>query len=90
VIHEVIRGHSVEAARAVKDGAPRNDLIERLAVDPAFTSHGVSLDDLRLTLDPTRFVGRAPRQVDEFLAEEIEPALASHALGDAAREEVRV
>jgi adenylosuccinate lyase len=90
VIHEVIRRHSVEAARAVKDGAARNDLLERLAADPEFAAHGVSLDDLRLTLDPARFVGRAPQQVGEFLAEEIEPALASHALGDLAREEVRV
>jgi ABC-type glycerol-3-phosphate transport system substrate-binding protein len=40
---------------------------------------GVSLDDLRLALDPARFVGRAPRQVDEFLAEEVEPALAPYA-----------
>jgi len=89
-VHEVIRGHSVEAARAVKDGAPRNDLLERLAGDPAFAALGVSLDDLRLTLDSARFVGRAPRQVDEFLAEEVEPVLAAHALGDAATEEVRV
>jgi len=89
-IHEVIRGHSVEAARAVKDGAGRNDLLERLAADPAFGALGVSVDDLRLTLDPSRFVGRAPQQVDEFLAEEVEPVLAAHALGDAAREEVRV
>ncbi|AHG90910.1 adenylosuccinate lyase [Gemmatirosa kalamazoonensis] len=89
-IHEVIRGHSVEAARAVKDGAPRNDLLERLAGDAGFAALGVSLDDLRLTLDPARFVGRAPRQVDEFLAEEVGPVLAAHALGDAAREEVRV
>jgi adenylosuccinate lyase len=89
-VHEVIRVHSVEAARAVKDGeSPRHDLLERLAGDPAFNALGVSLDDLRLTLDPLRFVGRAPQQVDEFLAEEVEPALAAFGLSEAA-EEVRV
>jgi adenylosuccinate lyase len=90
-VHEVIRVHSVEAARALKDGgADRNDLLERLVADPSFAALGVSLDDLRLALDPARFVGRAPRQVDEFLAEELEPALAAHALGDVAHEEIRV
>ena len=90
-VHEVIRVHSVEAARALKDGgADRNDLLERLATDPSFAALGVSLDDLRLALDPARFVGRAPEQVGEFLAEELEPALAAHALSAAAAEEVRV
>jgi adenylosuccinate lyase len=89
-VHEVIRGHSVEAARAVKDGAPRNDLLERLAGDPAFTALGVSLDDLRSALDPARFVGRAPQQVDEFLAEVVEPILARHGRSAAPAEEVRV
>lgn len=83
--HELIRGHSIEAARAVKDGAPRNDLLERLADDAAF---GVSLSDLHAAADPIRFVGRAPEQVDEFLAECVAPWLATHRAGDA--EEVRV
>ncbi len=84
--HEVIRGHSIAAARAVKDGAPRNDMLERLAADPAF---GVPLEDLQSLTDPARFTGRAPEQVDEFLAEEIEPLLAAHA-ADTAHDEVRV
>src|SRR5688500_2818395 len=71
-IHEVIRGHSIEAARASKNGAPRNDMLDRLAADPAF---GVPIDDLRAALDPRLFVGRAPEQVDEFLAEEVDPVL---------------
>jgi adenylosuccinate lyase len=89
-VHEVIRRHSVEAARAVKGGAPRNDLLERLAGDPEFAALGVSLDDLHAALDPSRFVGRAPEQVDEFLAEVAEPLLARHAGATAGREEVRV
>jgi adenylosuccinate lyase len=72
--HEVIRRHGVAVARAVKDDGRPNDLLERLAADPAF---GVAVDDLRTALDPTRFVGRAPQQVDEFLAEQVEPVLAT-------------
>jgi adenylosuccinate lyase len=84
--HEMIRRHSVEAARALKDGAPANDLLARLAGDPEL---GVSLDTLRDAAEPARFVGRAPQQVDEFLAEVVEPLLAaSPAAG--ALEEVRV
>jgi adenylosuccinate lyase len=84
--HEVIRTHSIAAARAVKDGAPRNDMLERLAADPAF---GVPLEDLAALADPMRFIGRAAHQVDEFLAEEVDPLLARYA-GSAAHDEVRV
>jgi adenylosuccinate lyase len=85
--HEVIRRHSVEAARAVKDGAPRNDLLERLAGDPGLQ---IGLDDLREAADPARFIGRAPEQVDEFLAEALAPALTGQPLSPIEREEVRV
>jgi adenylosuccinate lyase len=86
--HERIRQHSIAAARALKDGADRNDMLERLAADPAF---GVSIDDLQSALQPDRFVGRAPQQVDEFLAEVVEPVLAdAHTDAGAAAEEIRV
>lgn len=75
VAHEVIRRHSVAAATAVKDGAPRNDMLERLAADPDFP---VPIDDLRSALDPHQFVGRAPQQVTEFLDETIAPLLGAH------------
>jgi adenylosuccinate lyase len=52
----------------LKDGAADNDLIDRIRNDPAFPA----LDYDRV-LDPHRFVGRAPRQVEEFIAREIEP-----------------
>jgi len=71
--HEIIRGHSIAAARAVKDGAPKNDMLERLAGDPAF---GVPLEDLQAVADPSRFVGRSPQQVGEFLDEHVAPWLA--------------
>jgi adenylosuccinate lyase len=84
--HEIIRVHSLAAARAVKDGAPHNDMLERLAADPAF---GVALDDLQAAADPARFVGRAPQQVVEFLDEIVAPWLARERAGGEL-DEVRV
>jgi adenylosuccinate lyase len=84
--HELIRGHSIAAARAVKDGAPKNDMLERLAADPAF---GIPLEDLQAVAEPRRFVGRAPEQVVEFLDEHVAPWL-SRTRVDVEREEVRV
>ena len=71
--HEVIRRHSVAAARAMKDEGKRNDMLERLAIDPEY---GVPICDLRDALEPRRFVGRAAEQVDEFLEEIVDPLLA--------------
>jgi adenylosuccinate lyase len=86
VAHETIRKHSIAAARALKDGARTNDLLERLTNDKSF---GVSMRDLEGTVDPRRFVGRAPEQVDEFLRDVITPLLARETAG-AEREEIRV
>jgi adenylosuccinate lyase len=86
VAHEVIRQHSIAAAKAVKDGAPRNDMLERLAADAAFN---VPIEDIQSAVDATRYVGRAPQQVHEFLDEVIEPLLATATTATAA-EEVRV
>ena len=86
VAHELIRVHSIAAARAVKDGALHNDMFERLAGDPAF---GIPLDDLRAAADPARFVGRAPQQVLEFLEESVAPWLARERAG-VELDEVRV
>ncbi len=72
--HEVIRRHSVEVARSMKDDGARNDLLERLATDRDF---GVPADELRAAADPSRFVGRAPEQVDDFLVEIAGPILGS-------------
>jgi adenylosuccinate lyase len=85
--HERIRGYSIDAARAVKDGAAHNDLLDRIAADDAF---GMSRAELEATMNPVRFVGRAPQQVDEFLAEVVEPLLAGTGSPEPALEEVRV
>ena len=86
-VHERIRQHSIEAARALKNGAVRNDLLERLAADASF---GVPITDLTSALEPRRFVGRAPQQVDEFLAEVVAPLLGRSDVGAVEGEEVRV
>ena len=87
VAHETIRKHSLEAARAMKDGADSNDLLARLARDKAF---GVKLKDLERALDPKRFFGRAPQQVDEFLRDVITPLFAGRAARSERVEELRV
>jgi adenylosuccinate lyase len=67
-LHEKIRRHSQEAAIVIKQEGGRNDLLERLAADEAF-----SAVDLQATLDARQFVGRAPEQVDDFLEEVVRP-----------------
>lgn len=86
-VHEVIRVHSIAAARAMKDEGKPNDMLERLAKDPAFP---VPSEDLAAVTDPMRFVGRAPQQVDDFLAEVIDPILVAAGEAAPAKEEVRV
>ena len=85
--HERIRGYSMASARALKDGASHNDLLDRIAADSAF---GMDRDELERAMDPHRFVGRAPEQVDEFLAEVVEPLLAERTAADPMHEDVRV
>jgi adenylosuccinate lyase len=82
-VHEVIRRHSVAAANAVKNGAPRNDMLDRLAADPEFT---LPLDDLRSVIDAHRFIGRASEQVTDFLNEVVAPLL-EHAPGNSVTDE---
>lgn len=72
-LHERIRRHSQAAAAMVKQQGAPNDLLERLAEDPAFASV-----DLDAALRPEKFIGRAPQQVNEFLAEVLEPVLARY------------
>jgi adenylosuccinate lyase len=86
-IHEVIRVHSIAAARAMKDDGAANDMLQRLAADPAYP---VAVADLQDALDPARFTGRASHQVTEFLTEVVRPLLDAAGAVDAGREEVRV
>lgn len=67
-LHERIRLHSVAAAKQVKEEGRPNDLLDRLKTDPVFAKV-----DLTGALDASRFVGRAPQQVEEFLREIVGP-----------------
>ena len=84
-LHERIRRHSQAAAAEVKQYGRPNDLLERLRSDPAFER--VNFED---QLDPERFVGRAPQQVDDFIATVVAPIRAQYPDALATSGEVRV
>ena len=71
-LHERIRVHSLEAGRNVKDLGLNNNLIDLIAEDPVF---GMSRDELTAHLEPSRYIGRCPEQVTEFLNDCIKPIL---------------
>ncbi len=71
-LHERIRELSMEAGRNVKENGRENNLLELIAADPAF---GLSLEDLKKTMEPSRYVGRAPEQVEAFLSQVVNPIL---------------
>lgn len=72
VLHELIRRHSMEAAKVVKLEGKANDLIHRLALDPEIP---MDLGEMKALLDPDNFIGAAALQVDDFMAEIINPIL---------------
>lgn len=71
-LHERIRVHSMAAAKVVKEEGLPNDLMERIAADPLFDK---VKDNLASALAPEKYVGRAPKQVEEYLNEVINPLL---------------
>ncbi len=72
-LHEVIRTHSLAVAQAVAERGAPNDLLDRLARDPAFKPLKVAVGPDEL--DPAAYTGRAPRQVDDFLDHVLPPVL---------------
>lgn len=71
-LHERIRELSMEAGRHVKEEGLDNDLLELIAADEMF---GVSLDELEANLDPAKYIGCAPHQVERFINEDVKPVL---------------
>jgi adenylosuccinate lyase len=71
-LHERVRTHSLAAGQRVKNEGLDNDLLDRIAADPAF---GVTREELADEVRPENYVGRAPEQVDEFLDEWVKPVL---------------
>jgi adenylosuccinate lyase len=82
-LHEIIRRHAWAVSDAVAAGGP-NDLLDRLAGEPAFEAVGTAA--LRRELDPARYAGRAPEQVREFLDGPLAKALADLARFDHAED----
>lgn len=71
-MHERIRQHSLAAAEQVKVFGRENDLVSRIAADPAF---GLTEEEIRRVLDPTLFIGRCPQQVERFLQRDVAPVI---------------
>ncbi|MCB6413981.1 adenylosuccinate lyase [Faecalimonas umbilicata] len=71
-LHERIRELSMEAGRNVKEKGLENNLLELIAADPAFN---LTLEELKETMDPSKYIGRASVQVDDYLKKVIRPLL---------------
>jgi len=74
-LHEKIRTLSMEAGRNVKEEGKENNLLELIAADPAFN---LSLEELQEAMEPSRYIGRSPIQVEHYLKEVVMPLLESH------------
>lgn len=74
-LHEKIRELSMEAGANVKREGKENNLLELIASDPAFN---MTQDELSETMDPAKYVGRAPLQVEKFLEEIVQPILSEN------------
>ena len=71
-LHEKIRVHSMEAGKRVKVDGEENDLIDRIVADPSFN---ITREEIESVLRPENYVGRAPKQTEEFLSEVVKPIL---------------
>ncbi|MBQ2743449.1 MAG: adenylosuccinate lyase, partial [Oscillospiraceae bacterium] len=71
-LHELIRTHSLAAGKRVKEDGEANDLIDRIAADPAF---GMTKEEIVKNLDPKNYTGRSASQVTEFLRDFVYPAI---------------
>ena len=69
-LHERLRQHAIAAGKQVKEEGLPNDMVDRIAADPAF---GLTREEIVAGLVPENFVGRAPQQVEEFIAHILKP-----------------
>ena len=74
-LHERIRELSMEAGRTVKVEGKDNDLLERIAADPAFN---LAIEELQKSMEPSRYVGRAKEQTTAFITKTVQPILDAH------------
>lgn len=80
-LHERIRQHSVSTGKRVKEEGLDNNMIDLIAADPAF---GLTREEICANLDPKNYTGRSESQVEEFIAEVVDPILASGEIADGA------
>ena len=71
-LHELIRKHSMEASEQIKKFGKSNDLVDRIANDPAF---GMSKEEILKILDPSKLTGRAAAQTKAYLEDTVYPTL---------------
>ena len=74
-LHERLRQHAIAAGKQVKEEGLPNDMVDRVAADPAF---GLTKEEIVAGLVPENFVGRAPQQVEEFVANVLQPIFAAN------------
>ncbi|MCQ4022973.1 MULTISPECIES: adenylosuccinate lyase [unclassified Ruminococcus] len=86
-LHEKIRVHSMAASKVIKEEGGENDLLERIAGDPAF---GVTLEQLHAIISPEKYVGRAPQQTEDFINNEVKNALKPYENMDNYKAEINV
>lgn len=71
-LHEKIRTLSMQAGKTVKEEGKENNLLELIAEDPGFN---LTLEELQAAMEPSKYVGRAPLQVEKFLENAVNPIL---------------
>ncbi|MBP1918756.1 adenylosuccinate lyase [Youngiibacter multivorans] len=86
-LHELIRGHSMEASKRVKQEGLDNDLLTRIGNDPSFR---LGKDELKDIMEPGNYIGRAPGQVVDFIKNEVDPILEKYADETAQESEITV
>ena len=75
-LHEKIRTLSMQAGKNVKELGLENNLLELIAADPAFN---LTLEELKESMKPERYTGRAKEQTEEFLRDVVQPILDANA-----------
>ena len=71
-LHERIRQHSITAGKRVKEEGLDNNMVDLIANDPMF---GLTKEEILAEMDPKAYVGRAPQQVEDFIANDVMPRI---------------
>ena len=86
-LHEKIRTHSMAAAKTVKEEGKPNDLLHRIAQDPAFN---ISEEEIKKIIKPENFTGRAEQQTLDFISEVVKPILRENSDDISVKTEINV